>query len=598
MRRLQKYYRYYRHASYRLIRWFATHISNRNYQIIVSIIIGVVSGLVAVGLKFLIFMLKEWIQGPDPTRERLLFVFLPLAGVLCTIAFVRFLLRRPVNPGLSELIYAISKKKVNLPKYETYAHAVSSALTVGFGGSVGLEAPIIRTGSAVGANLARILQVGRKRQTLFLACGAAAGMSAIFNSPVAGVIFAFEVLLTDMALHSFIPLLISAATGAVVAKLLYYEQLFFLPTHDWVIDAIPFYLILSILCGLLSVIMIRANLRITTYFDNLKRPVVKIGLGGLALGLLIFLMPPLFGEGYETVNNLLAGRFQSIVEHSPFYWLHDEPFFLIGFALAVLIAKIFASSITIAIGGNGGVFAPSMFLGATLGFAFAHSVNLLGWIELREANFIAAAMAGLLSGVFKSPLTAIFFIAELTGGYGLFVPLMLASALSYFVSLYFEPHSIFTRELFLKGLWAPPHERDLNILKEMDLRGLLETNFRQISPEMPLGEFVKTIAKSRRNVFPVVDGEGMLKGIVLLDDVREIMFEAGKYDTVFVKDVMHNPPALIDIHDHMEKVMQQFDFHNAWNLPVADQGKYLGFVSKSSVFNRYRELLIVRSGEV
>lgn len=595
---LQKYYRYVRLSSFRLVRWFATRISNRNYQIIVSIIIGLVSGLVAVGLKFLVFLLKEWIQGPDPTRERLLFVFLPLGGVLCTIVFVSFLLRRPVNPGLSELIYAISRKKVNLPRYETYAHAVSSALTVGFGGSVGMEAPIIRTGSAIGANLARMLQVGRKRQTLFLACGAAAGMSAIFNSPVAGVVFAFEVLLTDMALHSFIPLLISAATGAVVAKLLYYEQLFFLPTKDWSINGIPFYLLLGVLCGLLSVIMIRTNLRITAYFDSLKRPIVKIGLGGLAIGLLIFLMPPLFGEGYETVNNLLAGHAQAIVEHSPFYWLYEEPLFLIAFALAALIAKIFASSITIAIGGNGGVFAPSMFLGATLGFAFAHSINLLGWIELREANFIAVAMAGLLSGVFKSPLTAIFFIAELTGGYGLFVPLMLASALSYFVSLYFEPHSIFTRELFQKGLWAPAHERDLNILKEMDLRGLLETNFRPVYPGISLGDFVKTIAKSRRNVFPVVDEEGLIKGIVLLDDVREIMFDADKYDKVFVRDVMHNPPAIIDINDPMEKVMQQFDFHGAWNLPVADQGRYLGFVSKSSVFNRYRELLIVRSGEM
>ncbi|MCB0548668.1 MAG: chloride channel protein [Phaeodactylibacter sp.] len=598
MRRLKTYYRFYRQYSFRFIRWFATRFSNRNYQIIVSIIIGAVSGLVAVGLKLLVFLLKEWIQGPDPTRERLVFVFLPLGGVLCTIAFIRFVLRKPVNPGLSELIYAISQKKVNLPKYETYAHAVSSSLTVGFGGSVGLEAPIIRTGSAIGANLARFLQVGRKRQTLFLACGAAAGMSAIFNSPVAGVIFAFEVLLSEMALHSFIPLLISAATGAVVAKLLYYEQLFFLPTKDWAIDGIPFYLLMGALCGLLSVIMIRTNIRITTYFDNLKRPIVKIGLGGLAIGLLIFLMPPLFGEGYETVNNLLAGRFAAIVEHSPFYWLYDEPLFLIGFALAALIAKIFATSITIAIGGNGGVFAPSMFLGATLGFAFAHSINLLEWIELREANFIAVAMAGLLSGVFKSPLTAIFFIAELTGGYGLFVPLMLVSALSYFVCLYFEPHSIFTRELFQKGLWVPPYERDLSILKEMDLRGLVETNFRKINPEMSLGEFVKTIAKSRRNVFPVVDEEGHFKGIVLLDDVREIMFDTEKYDKVFVKDVMHTPPAVIDIHDPMEKVMQQFDFHNAWNLPVADQGKYLGFVSKSSVFNRYRELLIVRSGEL
>ncbi len=593
-----KVYRFFRRLSYRLIRWLATHISNRNYQIIVSIIIGIVSGLVAVGLKFLVALLKDWIEGTDPTREQLLFVFLPLGGILLTILFVRVILRRNLTTGLSGLIYAISNKKVNLPKYETYAHVVSSSLTVGFGGSVGLEAPIIRTGSAIGANLARILQVGRKRQTLFLACGAAAGMSAIFNSPVAGVIFAFEVLLAEMALHSFIPLLISAATGAVIAKMLYYEQLFFLPTLDWALEAIPFYLLMGALCGLLSVIMIRANIRISNYFINVKNPFVKLGLGGLSLGLLIFLMPPLFGEGYDTVNSLLAGNPQYLVEHSPFYFLSDNQLILLLFALIMLVAKIFASSITIAIGGNGGVFAPSMFLGASLGFVFAQAVNMLDIVTLQEANFIAVAMAGLLSGVFKSPLTGIFFIAELTGGYGLFVPLMLVSALSYFVSIYFEPHSIFTRELFERGLWAPPHERDLNILKAMDLRGLLETNFRKVHPDMPLGEFVKEIAKSRRNIFPVVDDDNMLKGIVLLDDVREVMFESGKYDKAYVRDFMHNPPTIIDVSEPMEKVMKQFDFHNAWNLPVADRGRYLGFVSKSSVFNRYRELLIVRSQEV
>lgn len=595
---LENILRYSRHYTFRAIRWASRRISGQNYQILASIIIGIVSGLVAVGLKFLVSLVKGWIQGSDPTRERLVFVFLPLIGVLLTLAFIRFVLRRPLAPGLSELINSISNKKVNIPNYETYAHVVSSSLTVGFGGSVGLEAPIIRTGSAVGANLARLLQVGRRKQTLFLACGAAAGMAAIFNSPVAGVIFAFEVLLTEMALHSFIPLLISAATGAVVAKLVYYEQLFFLPTLDWPPQSIPYYLALGALCGLLSVFMIRASLRTIDYFEKLKNPFLRIGLGGLAIGLLVFLMPPLFGEGYGTVNNLLAGRPGALVSHSPFFLLADNTLFLIAFAAALLFAKVFASSITIAIGGNGGFFAPSMFLGATLGFAFSQSLSLLGFSHMQDANFIAAAMAGLLSGVFKSPLTGIFFIAELTGGYGLFVPLMLASALSYFVSLYFEPYSIFTRDLFNKGLWLPAYERDLNILKTMNVAALMEVNFYAVRPEMPLGQFVRVIAKSRRNVFPVIDGSGYLKGIVLLDDVREIMFDTSKHDKVFIRDAMHNPPAIIDIHDPMDKVMKQFDYHNAWNLPVVDKGRYLGFVSKSSVFNRYRELLIERSREV
>lgn len=583
----------------RLVRWLADLPAQRNYPIIVAIVIGVVSGLVAVGLKFLVHLVREWIHGEDPTHGRLGFVFFPLLGIILTVAFVKWVLRKPLTPGLSRLIYAVSRKKVNIPPYETYAHVIGSSLTVGFGGSAGLEAPIIRTGSAIGANLAALMRVGRKKQTLFLGCGAAAGMAAIFNSPVAGVIFVFEVLLTDLALPSFIPLLISAATGAVVARMLYYEQLFFLPTSDWALEGLPFYILLGILCGLLSVYVIRTTLRISAWFEELNRPwLYKVGLGGLALGVLIFLLPPLFGEGYETVNDLLTGRFESLVYHSPFYRFYQGPAFLLIFALLIILAKAVASAITIAIGGNGGVFAPSMFLGATLGFLFAYGVNQVGWIELREANFIAVAMAGLLSGVFKSPLTGIFLIAEITGGYTLFIPLMIVSALAYFVTIYFEPYSIFTRELYQQGLWAPAHERDRNLLQEMDVRSLIETNFHTVYPEMTLGQFVSVIAQSRRNVFPVIDAEGYFQGIVLLDDVRQMMFDREKYDEVAIRKIMHNPPALIDIHDPMGKVMEQFDYHGAWNLPVVDQGRYLGFVSKSSVFNRYRELLIERSSDM
>ena len=463
---------------------------------------------------------------------------------------------------------------------------------------MGLEAPIIRTGSAIGANLARLLKLGRKRQTLYLACGAAAGMSAIFNSPVAGVIFAFEVLLTEMALHSFIPLLISAATGAVVAKMLYYEQLFFLPVRDWAFQGLPFYLALGTLCGALSIYIIRTTLLINNYLENHSTTLSRFLLGGLAIGILTFLMPPLFGEGYSTVNQLLQGQFRQLADHSPFYQLADNTWFIMAFAVLIILAKAVAASLTIALGGNGGIFAPSMFTGAMLGFVFAHGFNQLEWVQLNEANFIAVAMAGLLSGVFKSPLTGIFLIAELTGGYGLFVPLMMVSAISYFATMQFEPHSVFTRELYQKGLWVPSHERDLTILKNMDIDKLLETNFLTVRPEMTLGEFVKVIARSKRNIFPVVDEQFQLRGIVLLDDVREIMFDTDRYHKTAIKELMHNPPAVVQIRDPMEKVMDLFDKHHLWNIPVVDNGRYLGFVSKSSVFNRYRELLIERSREV
>ncbi len=559
-------------------------------------VIGIISGLVAVGLKYLTFSVREWMQDHDPTQQQFGFVVFPILGIFLTVVFVAYILRRPLRSGLSSLIHSISHKKVNLPVYETYAHVVGSSLTVGFGGSVGLEAPIIRTGSAIGSNVARMLRAGRREQTLFLACGAAGGMAAIFNSPVAGVVFAFEVLLTDIALHAFIPLLISAATGAVVARLLFFEQLFFLPGTNWAVESIPFYLILGLMCGFFSVYMIRITLAIGNQFEKEKpKPWLKLLAGGLSLGFLIFFFPPLFGEGYNTVNDLLAGRILPLFDHSPFYFLGDSTLFFVAFAVLLVFAKSIAAALTLALGGNGGVFAPAMFTGAVLGFLFAFCVNQTGWVTLNTANFTAVAMAGLLSGVFKSPLTGIFLIAEITGGYTLFVPLMLVAALAYFVTAYFEPFSVFTRELYEQGLWVPSHQRDRSILKDMDLRRLVETNFLVVRPDMTLGAFVDVIARSRRNIFPVLDPERALVGIVLLDDVRDIMFRSEKYEEVTLSQIMHNPPALVDVEDTMEEVMEKFDHHNAWNLPVVEKGKYLGFVSKSSIFNQYRRQLIDRS---
>ncbi len=593
--------RLYRNANlwvHQLIKLMSERISQRNYQIIVSIVIGLVVGLVAVVLKISVHTVREWLHDNDPSSQRWVFVFLPIIGIALTLLFVKFILRKPLNGGLGNLIQSVAKNKVNIPRYETYAHVIASSLTVGFGGSVGLEAPIVRTGSAIGANVAKELRADRKKQALFLACGAAAGLSAVFNSPVGGVIFALEVLLVDFAVHSFIPLLISAAVSAVVAKTLYYEQIFFLPTDGWTLQGIPFYVLLGGLCGVCSAYMIRMVSAVKNVVKKYKHPLSKLALGGLALGTLIFFMPPLFGEGYETVNDLLTGRFFAIVDHSPFYQLAKNDWFIILFTLLIILTKPIAAALTTSIGGNGGVFAPSMFTGALLGFAFVHTVNQLGWVELHEPNFIAVAMAGLLSGVFKAPLTGIFLIAEITGGYSLFVPLMIVSASSYFVSIYFEPYSIFTRDLYKKGVWVPAHEKDLSILKNMTVEPLVEINFHPLQPEMTLGALVKIIAKSQRNLFPVVNKEGGLEGIILLDDVRAIMFETERYEEITVRDLMHNPPTTIDLQEPMDKVMEKFETFQTWNLPVLNHGRYVGFVSKSSIFNRYRNLLIERSQEV
>ncbi len=581
----------------RAIQWMSSHISERSYQVLVAIIIGIVAGLSAVIMKGSVARVRDWMHGNDPTQGNFGFVFFPIIGILLTVFYIRYILRKKLNIGFPGLIYAISKKQVNLPKHETYSHIITSALTVGLGGSLGLEAPIVRTGSAIGSNLARQLRVGRRRQTLFLTCGAAAGMAAIFNSPVAAVIFAFEVLLTDIALSSFIPLLIASATGAVVARFFYYEQLFYLPTTDWQVGSIPYYALLGLCCGLLSTYMLRMTLFFQNYFQKKKNQQQKLIFGGLALGGLIFLMPPLFGEGYITVNQLLKSEYSAITEHSLIYQYSGDIWVVVIFAAAVILTKAIASAATLAMGGNGGVFAPAMFSGAILGFIFAISMNMSGVTHLQVADFIAVGMAGILSGLIKSPLTGIFLIAEITGGYSLFVPLMIVSALAYFVTYYFEPQSIFTKELYQKGLWVPSHQRDRHILKRMELEDLVERNFSTVNSSGTLGDLVKVISSSRRNVFPVLNDDGVLQGILLLDDVRELMFKPEMYETTLVKEIMYPPPTTLTAGEPMESVMEKFERYQAWNLPVLKNGKYDGFVSKSSVFGKYRELLQIESDE-
>ncbi len=576
----------------RKVHWLATHTSERNYQIIVAIIIGLVSGLAAVLLKYIVVTLRNWIYGNDPSHWNIWFVFFPTIGILLGVFYVRYVLRKPMEVGIADLIKTISKRRFRIPKYETYAHIVSSSLTVGFGGSVGLEAPLMRTGSALGSNIASSLHAVHRRQTLFLGCGIAGSMAAIFNSPVAGVLFAYEAVLTGTALYSFIPLLIASATGAVLARVLYYEQLFYLPTTGWEAGTIPYFILLGVGSGLLSTFMMRSICRIQKYFADWKKQRHKTLIGSLLLGGLIFLFPPLFGEGYDTVNLLLQGSYPEITNHSIFYEWSDSTWVFLIFMVLMLFMKSIATAATLGMGGNGGVFAPAMFSGAVLGFLLAFIVNLLGITHLHTQDFVAVGMGGVLSGLLKIPLTSIFLIAEITGGYLLFVPLMLVSATSYFVSHYFEPHSFFTKQLYHRGLWVPSHEKDRQVLKHMDLEELVERNFSKVHLNDNLGELVATISHCHRNLFPVVDDKGGLAGVLTLDDVREIMFKPELYDQIEVRELMHPPPAILEATCPMEKVMEEFERTQAWNLPVVDeQGKYLGFVSKSSIFEKYRELL-------
>lgn len=578
---------------FQFIRHRQRYINDRNFLILASLVVGVLSGLAAVSLKSLVHFIQSLLQSDfDNKYENYLYLLYPLIGIMISIRYVRaFHKRLFFDKGLSSIIYSISKKSSNVEWHKTYSHVITSAFTIAFGGSAGLEAPIAVTGSAIGSNTAKSFLLTKQAKTLLLASGAAAGIAAIFNSPIAGVIFAFEVLLSEVSVPAFIPLLIASASGAVVSKLFYHEQLFFLTNEGWRIVSIPFYLMLGICCGLLSVYMMRNMLAVEAFFHKRKNPYFKGIFGGIAIGAMIFLFPPLYGEGYHNVNDLLAGNAKYLLDKSLFFKYHNNEVFLMLFTLAIILIKVFASGITIGAGGNGGIFGPSLFTGAMLGFLFARFINYSGLFHLNEQNFIAVGMGGLISGVLHAPLTGIFLIAEISGGYALFVPLMIVSATSYFVVRYFEPNSIYTKSLIEQGLIT--RDKDTIVLSEMNIADIIETNFSAVKPDQTLRELVSTIANAKRNIFPVVNDQNKFEGVIMLDDIREIMFNTDMYDKITIAELMNIPSLIANVNDKIEVLMKKFDEYGVWNIPVIDNDEnYLGFISKSGVLDKYREKLI------
>lgn len=576
--------------------WRLRHISNKNFLIFVSIIVGIVAGLAAILLKTVVHYIQHllrWVL-EDEKFNFLLFAF-PLIGILLTVYYVQRFRHGKLGRGVSSILISIAKRSSNIERDKTYSHMITSALTIGFGGSAGLEAPIVVTGAAIGSISAKDLRMNYRERTLMLACGVAAGISAIFNSPIAGVLFAVEVILIEFSLPAFVPLLIASATASVLSNLLSKDQLFFLITKGWRLNAIPFYILLGILMALISVYVTRVAIFVEGLFKSKKRPYLKAIAGGIVLGVMIFILPPLYGEGYYSIANLLSGHYKMLLDNSLFSGFSNNSLFILLIAAIIILVKIIATSVTIGAGGNGGIFAPSLFIGAMTGFVFSYALNLTGLFDLTVPNFIVAGMAGALSGVMHAPLTAIFLIAEITGGYVLFVPLMIVSAISYLITKYFEPYSIYMRQLVRKGLHK--QDKDKLVLNKIKLRNMVETDFVSVTEGNTLGELVDKIAHSKRNIFPVLDEDGHLNGIILLDSIREVMFHHEQYNTIHVKDLMSQPPCILDVNEEMYDVMKKFDVYNSWNLPVTEENKYIGFVSKSAIFNKYRSRLIRQSDQ-
>lgn len=576
------------------INWLHYKLNPRQFLIFSSILVGLTAGGVAVLLKTLVHYIHLAITHDYHfPYQYVLYLLFPTIGILLTVWFVQKYLKGKLGRGTANILHSIAKKSGFLPKDQMYSHVITSALTVGFGGSAGLESPIVVTGSAIGSNYAKTYQINFKDRTLLLACGAAAGIAAAFNAPIAGVLFALEVLLYDVSISVFIPLIIAAATGALLSKIILKEDILlsFDLREPFDYHNVPLYIVLGILAGFVSVYYARAFMKIEGLLKPKKiNPYKKAIFGGLLLGVLILFFPSLFGEGYESIKILSDIDAAKLFEHSVFSDLVSNKWILVLFIVLAMLLKTVAAALTIGSGGNGGNFAPSLFVGAYLGFAFASLVNLLGITNAPVSNLTIVAMAGILSGVFHAPLTGIFLIAEITGGYELMIPLMIVSAISFLVVNYFEPYSMDRKKLAKKG-HILTSDKDQNILSAMKTSKIVETDFQIISPDATLGQLVDVVAHSHRNIFPVVEDE-MLIGVILLDNIREIMFKHEMYSTVFVKELMRKPPAMITPGEDMQSVMKKFDETNAWNLPVVNEGRYVGFISKSSIFNKYRTQLI------
>ena len=575
--------------------WRLRRNFQRNFLIYCSVVVGLLGGLAAILLKYVVHLMEELSKNiADHLYYHLAYAFLPALGILLTVLYQRFINRDHMEKGIGSILINIRKNQSNIKVNNIYSHLATSSLTVGFGGSSGLEAPIVCMGAAIGSNGGKFFNLSPYEKTVLIAAGASAGIAAVFNSPIAGVLFSLEILIGEITIPTFIPLLIASATGVVVSKLLYSGQLFHLVTGGWVLDALPFYVVLGLCSGWISVYISKiAAILEKGMFKNYNRYQRALA-GGLILGLIIMVFPALFGEGYTHVQDILNGNIDALKSETLFSSWLAQPLIMLLFILCLVFMKIVAAGITIGSGGNGGTFAPTMFTGAFLGLFVALAVNQTGLVHLTVSNFIAVGMAGALSGVMHAPLTAIFLIAEITGGYVLFIPLMIVSAISYVISRLYNPHNMYWKELIEHQNIRP--EQDYYMLDAIPLDSIINTSFTAISKDTPIIEFYELLSKSNANIFAVVNKHKELDGVILMDQVRKQMFNQ-KPATDTVESIMVNPPSVIDYYQPVSDVMETFDALDVWQLPVVKHGEFIGFISKSALLSQYRDLMIKQHKE-
>lgn len=577
----------------KILIWRVKHVSDRVFMIFLSIIVGILAGFGAVIIKKLVHLIQSFLRNLFVSDGgNFLYIFYPVIGIFLVILFARYVVRQHVGHGIPTVLFSISKTKGLIRQHNMFSSIIASALTVGFGGSVGLEGPTVATGAAIGSNLGRMFHLNYKQIILLLGCACTGAMAAIFKAPVAAIIFALEVIMLDLAMSSLVPLLLASAS-AVVTSYLFMGQNVLYPVEildTFHIGDIPLFILLGILAGLVSVYFTKVYMYTNVLFGKIKNCWMKLAIGGLFLGLLIFLMPSLYGEGYEAINGALSGDISHLFNNTLYFGLNNSFGAMIIVLVMILLFKVVATSITFNAGGVGGIFAPSLFIGANLGLLFGLVATKLGY-EASLTNFALVGMAGTIAGIIHAPLMSIFLIAEITGGYVLFLPLIIVSAISYATVKLFTSNSVYTIQLAKRGEFMT-HHKDKALLSMLSVTALVETNFYKVYEEGTLRDVVNIISKSNRNVFPVIDEANALKGIVVLDDIRDLIFKPEMYDKLTVREIMISPkPYLINVNDNMERVAEKFQLTGNYNLPVVDHGKYVGFISRARVFSHYRRLL-------
>ncbi len=583
----------------RLHKWRIKNIQNQQFVLLLSLIIGILSGLAAIILKNTVYYTHYFLTNDfDFQEDNILYLALPLIGIILTVLYIRFFVKDDIGHGISKILYSISKRSALIRPHNNYSSMAASTITVGFGGSVGLEAPIVLTGSAIGSSIGRFMRMNYRTRMLLIGCGAAGAIAGIFKAPIAGIVFVIEVLMLDLTLATLLPLLISAVTASVVAFFLMGKGVLFSfeLLHPFQLGNLPYYLILGVMSGLVSLYFTRMTMYAENQMKRIKGTYLKAISGGVILGVLIFVFPSLFGEGYEALKDILAGHGEEIVNKSIFSGIGNSELFFLVVLLLIMGFKAVATAVTTGAGGVGGIFAPSLFMGGLTGLFTARLINFFAGPKVTESHFALVGMAGVMAGVMHAPLTGIFLIAEITGGYQLFTPLMITATIAYLTIHYFEPHSIYTKRLAARGELLT-HDKDKAMLTLLKVNQLIEKNFVCVKANDSLGDFVKAVAKSKRNIFPVISDEGDFVGVVFINDVRHVIFQSEMYEKVFVRDLMFMPNEKVSPNDSMEDVAKIFQKTSHYNIPVIEHGKYIGFVSRANVFSAYRKMLRDLSGE-